>query len=111
MDIHENQVEERVKNIDDQFNYLEESVSNWAYDPRFDSTLQDLDFAFHFQETRDIMKSLRILQKSHPLIENVELFVDANKPVLFNTTYHVIKYKDEQELLRTINTENSERFA
>ena len=111
MEIHENQVEERVKNIDDQFNYLEESVSNWAYDPRFDSSLLDLDFAFHFQETRDIMKSLRILQKSHPLIENVELFVDANKSVLFNTSYNVIKGKDEQEFLRTIITGKRESFA
>src|SRR5690554_5556873 len=43
MEIHENQVSERVKNIDDQFNYLEESVSNWAFDPRFNSSLLDLD--------------------------------------------------------------------
>lgn len=111
MNIHENQVEERVKNIDDQFNYLEESVSNWAYDPRFDSSLLDLNFTFHFQETRDIMKSLRILQRSHPLIENVELFVDASKPVLFNTSYNVIKSKEEQEFLRTMITRDRVNFA
>src|SRR5699024_2951497 len=111
MKVHENQVEERVKNIDDQFNFLEQSVSNWAYDPRFDSSLLDLNFTFHFQETRDIMKSLRILQRSHPLIENVELFVDANKPILFNTAYNVIKSQEEQEFLRTIMTEKRVSFS
>lgn len=105
MQIHENQVEERVKNIDDQFKYLEESVSNRAYDPRFDSSLLDLDFAYQFQETRDIMKSLRILQRSHPLIENVELFIDANKPILFNPIYNIVNNEEEVDFLKTIISE------
>lgn len=102
MKIHENQVAERVKNIDDQFNYLEESVSNWAFDPRFDSSILDLDFAYHFQETRDIMKNLRVLKGSHPLIDNVELFVDTEKPVLFNTSYNVLNDQEEVDILRGI---------
>lgn len=109
MDIHYNQVEERMKNIDDQFFYLEQSVSNWAFDPRFDGTLLDLDFAYQFQETRDIVKSLRILEKSHPLIEQAELFVDADKSILFNTNYNVIA-QDEADILRSMMLKEGNRF-
>lgn len=111
MKIHENQVSERVKNIDDQFNYLEESVSNWAFDPRFNSSLLDLDFVYHFQETRDIMKNLRILQGSHPLINDVELFVDSNKPVMFNTYYDVVENQEEVDFLRTIMIEKKQSIG
>src|SRR5690625_4605946 len=102
MAIHENQVEERVQNIDDQFNYLEESLSYWAFNPRFDSSLIELDFVYQFQETREIMKSLVILEGSHPLIKDTGLFIDTDKPILFNTYYSVVVESDEAEYLRAI---------
>src|SRR5690625_4619124 len=102
---HENQVTERIENVDAQFEYLEKSLSHWAFDPRFDRSLLDLDFVYHFQETKEINKSLLVLQGSHPLINNVELFVDATEPVLFNTHYNVVTDQDEIEFLRSmINT-------
>ncbi|RCW72007.1 helix-turn-helix domain-containing protein [Saliterribacillus persicus] len=83
-DIHRKEIDDRAKNIDDQFNYLEESLSYWAFEPSFNSNIMEMDFVVNFQDTREIKQKLMILQGSHPLIEDVELFVDRNKPVLFN---------------------------
>ncbi|MEX1031085.1 MAG: AraC family transcriptional regulator [Paenibacillaceae bacterium] len=94
-DLHKSQIEQRVKNIDDQFMYLELDLSHWAFSPRFGWDLQVLDFVYYFRETWDISQSLVVLQGSHPLIQNVELFVDGNQPVLFKTGY----YKLEDPLL------------
>src|SRR5699024_12656765 len=102
MSKHENQVTEQIEHVDAQFEYLEKSLSHWAFDPRFDRSLLDLDLAYHFQETREINKSLLVLQGSHPLIKNVEQFVDATKPVLFNTHYNVVTDQDEIEYLRSM---------
>src|SRR5690625_2009591 len=88
---HENQINEQMKNINDQFYYLEESMSYWAFEPRFNSSILDIDFKKDFLETRDIMRNLLIFQGSHPLIKQVNLFVDSEEPVLFNPYYQMIQ--------------------
>lgn len=86
-DLHQNQIDQRVKNIDDQLSYLELDLAHWAFHSRFGSELADLDFVYHFQETWDISRTLNILQGSHPLIDDVVLYVDRERPVLFRTEY------------------------
>ncbi|WP_231686988.1 AraC family transcriptional regulator [Bacillus sp. JCM 19034] len=93
-EMHTDQILERAKNIDDQFDYLEKSLSHWAYDPRFNSSLLNLNYVIEFQETRDIVQTLLVLQGSHPLIDHVELFVDSTEPVLFNPHYNVLEEND-----------------
>lgn len=91
-DLHRSQMEERVQNIDDQLAYLEMDLSHWAFSPRFDYRLKDMDFVYHFKETRDISKSLLVMEGSHPLIQDVELYVDRTMPVVFKTEhYRVIR--------------------
>ncbi|ENH97910.1 HTH-type transcriptional regulator YesS [Gracilibacillus halophilus YIM-C55.5] len=95
-EIHAEEIDERVKNIDEQFNYLEESLSYWAFEPSFQSKIMQLDFIDQFQETREIKKKLLILKGSHPLIHNVELFVNRHDPVLFSP--YVTNVEDQQHL-------------
>ena len=94
-EMHQRQIDERVDNIDDQLSYLELDLSHWAFSPRFGFPLQELDFVYHFQETWDISKSLVILQGSHPLIKDVNLYIQplqpGDAPVLFNTGFHMLK--------------------
>ncbi|MFS0725551.1 AraC family transcriptional regulator [Paenibacillus sp. 1P07SE] len=94
-EMHQRQIDERVDNIDDQLSYLELDLSHWAFSPRFGYPLQELDFVYHFQETWDISKSLVILQGSHPLIQDVNLYIQplqpGDAPVLFNTGFHMLK--------------------
>ncbi|GAF66696.1 AraC family transcriptional regulator [Alkalihalobacillus trypoxylicola] len=100
VNLHEEQIYQRAENINDQLDYLEISLSNWAFEPRFSAALADIDFVTEFQETRDIIGSLLVLQGSHPLIDHVELFVDSNPPVLFQPSYNVIA-GEEYDFYRT----------
>ncbi|TDL73615.1 AraC family transcriptional regulator [Rhodococcus qingshengii] len=93
--LHENQIEERANNINDQLDVLEMSIANWAIDPRFRRSLKDVNFIKEFTLARDIKTFLSVLQGSHPLIKKVELYVDAEEPILFRPNYS--KIKDEQD--------------
>lgn len=100
-DLHQKQIDQRVKNIDDQLSYLELDLSHWAFHSRFGWELADLDFVYYFQETWDISRTLNIMQGSHPLIDNVVLYVDQKRPVLFRTEYRQ-PTEEEIALYRTL---------
>lgn len=82
--VHADEITARAENLDEQFNYLEESLTYWAFEPSFNSQLLNMDFIKEFQETRDLKQKLLVLQGSHPLIKDVSLFIDRNKPVLMS---------------------------
>ncbi|SDM43549.1 helix-turn-helix domain-containing protein [Bacillus sp. OK048] len=88
--LHTSQIEQRAKNIDEQFKYLEYSTSHWAFEPRFGESLKDIDFVKQFTETYDISKTLLLLQGSHNLIKEVDLYIEGEKPILFNSEYNVL---------------------
>ncbi|GGF95231.1 AraC family transcriptional regulator [Paenibacillus abyssi] len=88
--LHQSQIEERVKNVDDQLMYLELSLSHWAFSPRYGADLQELDFVYHFQDTRDVTKSLVVLHGSNPLIQDVSLYIERNEPVLFKPEHYKV---------------------
>ncbi|WP_206109304.1 AraC family transcriptional regulator [Paenibacillus sp. HB172176] len=87
-ELHQSQMKERVQNIDDQLSYLEMDLSHWAFSPRFGYSLKDMDFVYQFQEARDISKSLLVMQGSHPLIQDVELYINREEPVVFKTEHY-----------------------
>lgn len=107
---HEKQIVERANNLNDQLDHLEVTVSYWAFDPRFNYSLTDLDFEKQFQETRDIRKKLMILHASNPLIENIEFYLKGEEPILFSPSYSVIKEKERLEHYQTI-LENNNTFT
>ena len=92
-ELHQNQMEERIQNIDDQLSYLEMDLSHWAFNSRFGANLATMDFIYEFQETWDITRTLVILQGSHPLIKEVELYIEREPPIIFRTEYNELKDK------------------
>jgi AraC-like DNA-binding protein len=92
----ENQIEQRAKNIDEQFQYIEEYTTHWAFEPRFGVGLKDIDFVQQFTETYDITKTLLLLEGSHNLIGGANLYLDLDKPILFKKEYNVLDEKQNQ---------------
>jgi AraC-like DNA-binding protein len=89
-ELHQNQIEERAQNIDDQLGSVELDISHWAFNPRFGSNLRELDFVYHFKDTWDITKTLFMLQGSHPLINKVQLYIDGEDTVLFQPEFYML---------------------
>ncbi|SDY03369.1 Cache domain-containing protein [Evansella caseinilytica] len=102
MELHERQIAQRIKNVDDQFEYLETSLAHWAFDPKFGYSLNKLDFVREFQKTREITNSLLVLQGSHPLIDQVELFVISEEPVLFTPNYRKITEMAQSDFYQSL---------
>ncbi|MCG7380164.1 AraC family transcriptional regulator [Paenibacillus sp. ACRSA] len=94
--MHQNQIENRARNVDDQLAYLEMTLSHWAFEPRFGNALRTLDFVYFFKETQEIVTTLYVLQGSHPLIQSAQLYLREPQPILFNREYNELK--DEAQI-------------
>ncbi|MFD2657063.1 AraC family transcriptional regulator [Gracilibacillus thailandensis] len=100
--IHVEEINDRAQNIDDQFTYLEESLSYWAFEPIFNSQLTNMDYVSEFQKTRDLKQKLLILQGSHPLIDEVELFVNGRDPILLSPYLSFIKDHNMEDAYQSL---------
>jgi AraC-like DNA-binding protein len=93
LQLHNNQIAERVKSIDDQFTYIENSLAHWAFDTKFDRDFASVDFNRDFEVARDVNKTLGLVLGFTPLAGNVELFLDLAQPVRFNPEYEIVTDK------------------
>nr|WP_246021268.1 helix-turn-helix domain-containing protein [Paenibacillus lentus] len=86
---HHQQIEQRARNIDEQLSNLELMLSHWAFDPQFDYSLNGLDFKRDFERSRDVTKTLVVMQGSNTMVKQVELYLSGQEPapLLFNPEY------------------------
>ncbi len=89
LQMHHQQIEQRARNIDEQLSNLELMLSHWAFDPQFDYSLNGLDFKRDFERSRDITKTLVVMQGSNTMVKQVELYLagQESEPLLFNPEY------------------------
>ncbi|MGG1877028.1 helix-turn-helix domain-containing protein [Paenibacillus cisolokensis] len=85
--MHHDQIEQRAANINEQLSNLELMLAHWAFDPKFDYSLSGLDFKLAFERSRDITKTLLVMQGSNTMVKQVELYLAEEQPILFNPEY------------------------
>lgn len=90
LQLHYQQIEQRSQNIDDQLGNLELLLSHWAFDNKFDYSLNGFDFVRNFERTQDITKTLIAMQGSNAMVKKAELYVGGTSSVLFNPEYTVL---------------------
>lgn len=90
LQMHNRQIEQRAANIDDQLSNLELMLAHWAFDPKFDYSLNGLDFIQDHERAWDITKTLVVMQGSNTMTSNVELYLSGDHPLLFNPEYGTI---------------------
>ncbi|MCM3130110.1 AraC family transcriptional regulator [Paenibacillus provencensis] len=104
-ELHRKQMEERAASIDDLLGYLEQSVESWTLESSFGEALKKVDFSLpaNRNEIWNISQVLDIIHGSHPLISQVQLFVQQeNQHYLFNpqlTQLYEPKLQQEYETL------------
>lgn len=89
--MHKKQISQRVQMINDQFAYLERSLSHWAFEPRFGTALNGLDAASSFRDTRNLIKTLHVMEGAHPLINHVQLYINKPSPLFFDPEYTLLE--------------------
>ncbi|MFC0212006.1 helix-turn-helix domain-containing protein [Paenibacillus chartarius] len=87
LQLHYRQIEQRSRHIDDQFSNLEMLLSHWAFDTKFDYSLNGLDFVRRFDIAADMTKTLIAMEGSNSLVKRAELYVEGKQPVLFHPEY------------------------
>ncbi|SDX04203.1 AraC family transcriptional regulator [Paenibacillus sp. PDC88] len=106
-ELHRKQMEERAAGMDDLLGYLEQSIASWSLESSFGEDLKNMDFSLpaNSNEMRNISQVLHIIHGSHPLISQVQLYIQhENEPYLFNpqlTYLHEPKLQHEYENLLT----------
>lgn len=96
LQLHKNQIIKRAENIDGQFANMELSMSHGALDTKFDYTLRDVDFYRQFSLTRDISKTIVLMQGAMPLAKRLDLYIDGQLPVHFNPEISVIDTNSDE---------------
>jgi len=91
LQLHYRQIEQRSQNIDDQLSNLELLLSHWAFDNKFDYSLNGFDFVRNFERTQDITRTLVAMQGSNALVKKAELYIGGSSSVLFNPEYTVLE--------------------
>ncbi|UUZ85425.1 hypothetical protein LJK88_18900 [Paenibacillus sp. P26] len=94
--LHKNQIARRADNLDSQLSNLELSVSHWAFDPKFDYALKETDYLRQFAVTRDLTKTLMLMQGSLPLTKRIELYVDGRQTVHFDPEFSLLPPDSEE---------------
>ncbi|MFE5323363.1 helix-turn-helix domain-containing protein [Paenibacillus sp. NPDC056579] len=84
LQLHKNQIIKRAENIDGQFANMELSMSHGALDTKFDYSLKEVDFFRQFSISRDISKTIVLMQGAMPLAKRLDLYIDGMLPVHFN---------------------------
>ncbi|MDO3411869.1 AraC family transcriptional regulator [Saccharibacillus sp. CPCC 101409] len=80
--MHTRQVEQRMASIARQFDDLELSFSQWAFDPAFDDRLSRIDFRYKYKQVHELYRSLLLVQNSDSLIGRVRLYLRTPAPLV-----------------------------
>lgn len=96
--LHNNQIEQRAQNIDEQLENLELMLSHWAFDSKFDYSLQNPNFNRNFEDARDITQTLLVMQGSNTMNKLVALYLTGDQPLLFDPEYGTVSTKETIDL-------------
>ncbi|QYR23545.1 helix-turn-helix domain-containing protein [Paenibacillus sp. sptzw28] len=103
--LHNRQIEQRAHDFDVQLTNLEMTAAHWAFDPQFDYSLSGFDFIAGYEKSRDLTKTLLVMQGSNTLTKRVEMYVQDGRHILFNPEYGVVEQpgavKRYEELLNS----------
>ncbi|CAH1217673.1 HTH-type transcriptional regulator YesS [Paenibacillus allorhizoplanae] len=79
---HQLSVNQISKQLDAQLSQLEIRLAQWVFNPIFSEKLKTLNFGQEVDFTRDMLKSLLLMQESNPLIDEVSLYIDSNQTLI-----------------------------
>lgn len=74
---HQIQLHQSIQRLDDYLTQLEVYSAQLGFNPEFDESLAAVDFAQQFQQTNDLIKTLRLMKETSPLIDSVYLYLQA----------------------------------
>ncbi|MBB6734857.1 helix-turn-helix transcriptional regulator [Cohnella zeiphila] len=110
LQLHYRQIEQRSQNIDDQLGNLELLLSHWAFDSKFGSSLEGLDFVKDFETTQDLTKTLIAMQGSNAMVKEAELYVGGEKPVLLGPEYDALDSETAADVYEPLVEGRSEMY-
>lgn len=102
LNLHNVQIEQRARNIDEQLTNLELMLSHWAFDNKFDYSLLDVNFNTDFERAKDISKTLLVMQGSNTMTKRVELYLEEEPEVMFDPEYSVIRNPAVSEIYKQL---------
>lgn len=100
IDTHEEQIINQVEYIDSQLQNLEMSLNYLSFERHFRSGLETINFQEEYQLTEQIAGTIFSKQYSSSLIERMNVFVDAERPSVFNPQFRWVRDEQASEFRR-----------
>lgn len=104
---HEEQIENQVEYMDAQIRSLEVNLNYLSHERPFRRSLADVNFQEDFEMTEQLSSTLFSMQNSNTLIEQVHLFINSDRPSVFNPQFHWTNEQITSEYQRYLGNEES----
>ncbi|MDO3411155.1 AraC family transcriptional regulator [Saccharibacillus sp. CPCC 101409] len=81
---HRTLVERSAARLDELFDQLELSASQWSLDPRLGSTLKRANLSMEYQRTNELYRFLGLMKATYPRLEDARLLLNRSEPLLLS---------------------------
>lgn len=95
MTYHDEHINNQVAYFDEQIKGLEDNLNYWSHEHLFIQDLHLINYQENFQFAQEITSSLFSKQNGHGLVERISLFIDLNRPAVFNPQYRWVDEEDQ----------------
>jgi YesN/AraC family two-component response regulator len=79
---HQMQLKQSIQRLEDYLSLLEVFTAQIGFQPDFNDSLNEVDFARQFEKTRDLYKSLQLMKQSNPLIDTITLYLHKTETTI-----------------------------
>jgi AraC-like DNA-binding protein len=95
LQLHNNQIMQSSISMDEQFSLIEAYVAHWAFDPKWTSSLPEMNFGYEFETARDITRGVGAMSGSTPLTKQAAILLKGTtRYVQFNPQYGIVDAPD-----------------
>ncbi len=110
--VHQVLVTKALDRINDDLTHLELTATQWAFDPRFDEQLRNINLKERYDVTYNLYRSLSVMKGSYPLIDQVYLYLNHSTPLVVSDSEGVspILNEDQKKQYRQLLTGSKGAF-
>lgn len=97
MQNHDALLKKTMDRMNDNLAQLELAATQWSLDSRMDSRLADTNLNDEYNTTQNLYRFLGLMKGAYPLIDQAQLYLDRQDPVMISDIDGIVPIKSEQE--------------
>lgn len=94
---HDALLKKTMDRMNDNLAQLELAATQWSLDSRMDERLRNMNLSDEYNTTQNLYRFLGVMKGAYPLIDQAQLYLDRQEPVIISDIEGIVPIKNEQE--------------